>query len=1220
MGSSRGSKQTKNNYCVKNYNPVPIKTTHLNEAPSSFLDKNKSEKLNNFKQQELSNDVTVEIIDDSSDSDTESEDDLSIEEEDPSIADQKVTAVIAVIDTATEDPTSGHEHSKRCRRSNKLLFTKKIRVLLDTGSDGDIWFHRKGATKRFPKTERQMVKSYHTSAGVFQTKEQAKFDMKFFEYSESKIYTIRPDIVEYDRMERPAFDLILGVQTLKRLEIVLDFRTNIIEIDNVSLPMRDINKLQERSKIDRAWAVNNSLRLDEPKSTEELTDRTVKILDAVYTKADLPSVVENNCSHLSLHQRTQLLKLLTEFEDLFDGTLGEWDTDPVSLELKPDVKPYAGKPYPVPRSHRDTLIKEVQRLCDLGVLKWQPESEWASQSFIIAKKDRTVRFLSDFREVNKRIIRNPFPIPKISTVLQEMEGFTFATALDLNMGYYTIRLDPDAQKICTIIFPWGKYSYQRLPMGIAGSPDIFQAKMSELMISLEYVRAYIDDILCITNESFEDHLEKLSEVLKRLQGAGLKVNARKSYFCAEETEYLGYVLTRDGIKPQRKKIEAILALKPPTKVKELRSFLGMVQYYRDLWAKRSEMLAPLSDLVAECGYTKLEKARGKKKVPWHWDEVHQRAFDNAKAAIAKDVALAYPDFSKEFEIYTDGSAHQIGAVITQGNRPLAFFSRKLTKCQKKYSVTEIELLAIVETLKEFKGILWGQKIKVYTDHKNLMQKALGMTSDRVYRWRLLLEEFGPEIVWIKGQHNTVADAISRLDYAPTEEHKHNWMTVTQCWNQISKKLPAVHPEYEASMNFVFAQTHEEDSIYPLTVSEIAEAQKEDTSLLALAKSDRYKSQLVENISVLCKDGKMVIPKNLNRRAVEWYHHYLQHPGSTRLEETLRGSMYWKGMRSTVRAYVKNCKKCQVNKKRQKQYGKLPTKQVITKPWHTLCVDLIGPYTIKGKDKTEIDFMCLTMIDPATSWFEIVELPVVQRSAATIAKDTKSQKGKRKTPEKEPYFDKSSAMISNLVNKTWFCRYPRCSNVIYDNGSEFKLHFQSLCDTYGLKRKPTTVKNPQANAILERIHQTLAAMMRTAELDMAMSVDPSDIEDFLTNAAWAVRSTYHTVLKASPGAAIFGRDMLFDIPFIADWTKIGDYRQSQTDRNTTRENKSRVGWDYKVGDKVLVRKEGILRKSESKYLKDPWTITQVHTNGTIRIQCGTKSERLNIRRVTPFFEE
>ena len=128
----------------------------------------------------------------------------------------------------------------------------------------------------------------------------------------------------------------------------------------------------------------------------------------------------------------------------------------------------------------------------IGVLKKQPQSEWASPTYIVAKKQGTPRVLSDFRQVNKRIKRNPYPIPKISSVLQEMEGFTFATQLDLNMGYYTIRLDPDAQKICTIIFPWGKYSYLRLPMGISCAPDIFQEKMSTLMETLEYVKDFLD--------------------------------------------------------------------------------------------------------------------------------------------------------------------------------------------------------------------------------------------------------------------------------------------------------------------------------------------------------------------------------------------------------------------------------------------------------------------------------------------------------------------------------------------------------------------------------------------------------------------------------------------------------------------------------------------------------------------------------------------------------
>jgi hypothetical protein len=161
-------------------------------------------------------------------------------------------------------------------------------------------------------------------------------------------------------------------------------------------------------------------------------------------------------------------------------------------------------------------------------------------------------------------------------VLQEIEGFSYATILDLNMNYYTIRLDPDASKICTIIFPWGKYSYKRSPMGIAGSPDIFQGKMSELMESLEFVRAYLDNLLCISKLSLEDHLEKLEVVLRQLCDAGLKVNAEKLTFCALEIEYLGYELTRDSIKPQSNKVQAILAIKPPTGVRQCCKYIDIL--------------------------------------------------------------------------------------------------------------------------------------------------------------------------------------------------------------------------------------------------------------------------------------------------------------------------------------------------------------------------------------------------------------------------------------------------------------------------------------------------------------------------------------------------------------------------------------------------------------------------------------------------------------------
>ena len=215
-----------------------------------------------------------------------------------------------------------------------------------------------------------------------------------------------------------------------------------------------------------------------------------------------------------------------------------------------------------------------------------------------------------------------------------MEGFTYATALDLNMGYYTIRLDPDAQKICTIILPWGKYSYLRLPMGISGSPDYFQEKMTDLMRTLEYIRVYIDGLLIITKSSYEDHLAKLREVLHRLRKADLRVNAAKSYFCETEIEYLGYILTRQGIKPQPEKVQAILALKAPTSVKELRKFLGMVQYYRDLWEKRSHLIAPLTDLIGECGETKVTRKNKTKKKPWYWASHHQEAFEQILKVIA----------------------------------------------------------------------------------------------------------------------------------------------------------------------------------------------------------------------------------------------------------------------------------------------------------------------------------------------------------------------------------------------------------------------------------------------------------------------------------------------------------------------------------------------------------------------------------------------------------
>jgi hypothetical protein len=308
---------------------------------------------------------------------------------------------------------------------------------------------------------------------------------------------------------------------------------------------------------------------------------------------------------------------------------------------------------------------------------------------------------------------------------------------------------------------------------------------------------------------------------------------------------------------------------------------------------------------------------------------------------------------------------------------------------------------------------------------------------------------GPRLS-IRGIHNTMADAVSRLEYDPsvyqTAESFHttkvrNNSSQRQCWMTDSKKWCKLdidsdnqdsYTDKHDDWNLVFAHHKEEEEVYPLTLIEIADAQCKDQELKAYFKKNAIMPQknmgiqIIEDIKVLCKNGKVIIPTSLRKRAVKWYHHSLQHPGHSRLEETMRSMMYWKGMHTTIWKYVKSCRSCQFNKRHSQKYGHLPTKLVITTPWKALCVDLIGLYTLKGKDGSSIDFMCLTMIDPATSWFEIVELPTVaQETAVPPAGIGKKVTFDKNTKVAEPYFDKSSAQISSLVYKTLFSRYPRC---------------------------------------------------------------------------------------------------------------------------------------------------------------------------------------------------
>ena len=288
------------------------------------------------------------------------------------------------------------------------------------------------------------------------------------------------------------------------------------------------------------------------------------------------------------------------------------------------------------------------------------------------------------------------------------------------MGYYTIHLDLATKDMTAIVTEFGNYRYNVLPTGMCVSGDIFQAKVNELLGDIEGVKAYIDYILVLKNETFKDHIEQLRVCFSRIQKAGLKINAKKCSFGLKEIPYLGYVITRQGVKPDPKMIQGIMDIERPKTTTNIKSLISMVQYYQDMWKSRSHVIAPLT-----------EASTGPKGSKIKWTEALEHSLTKLKEMVSADTLLNYPDWTIPFTIHTDASDKQLGAVISQNGKPIAFFSRRLSKAQRNYTTTEKELLSIVECLKQFRGILFGYEIDVFSDHKNLVYAATLSESQRV---------------------------------------------------------------------------------------------------------------------------------------------------------------------------------------------------------------------------------------------------------------------------------------------------------------------------------------------------------------------------------------------------------------------------------------------------------------------------------------------------------
>jgi hypothetical protein len=364
------------------------------------------------------------------------------------------------------------------------------------------------------------------------------------------------------------------------------------------------------------------------------------------------------------------------------------------------------------------------------------------------------RICVDFRKLNEITIGDSYPLPNIQDILDKLGRARYFTALDCASGYLQVPIAEGDRHKTAFSTANGHYEFKRMPFGLKSAPSTFQRMMNNVLSELigDRCLVYMDDILII-GETLKEHNTKLRAVFQKLREFNLKIEPDKCEFLKEELNYLGHIVTPEGVIPDGNKIKAVVEFPTPKTQKDIRSFLGLAGYYRKFIVDFSAIARPLTDLL-------------KKENEWKWLEQEQASFDLLKFKLTNTPLLQYPDFNKPFILTTDASGYAIGAILSQGklgqDKPIAYASRTLNKAELNYATVEKELLAIVWSCKHFRPYLLGRKFQIVTDHKGLIWIFnVKDPSSRLMRWKLLLEEYDYEIQYRAGVRNCNADSLSR---------------------------------------------------------------------------------------------------------------------------------------------------------------------------------------------------------------------------------------------------------------------------------------------------------------------------------------------------------------------------------------------------------------------------------------------------------------------------